>query len=405
MDVHVFLIQIVLILLAARLFGEIAAFFKVPSVIGELVAGVIIGPSLLGLVTISSPIQLLAQIGVILLLFEVGIETDVGKLTSSGLKASVVAFSGVVFPFAFGFCVSFYVFGMSLLVSLFVGCTLIATSIGVTLRVLRDFKKQNSQEAPIIIGAAVLDDILGIVILSILYEFSVSGHLNLWNAGKVLFFIVLFLLVAPIFAKIVSQTIKKWDEKSDIPGLLPTMIVMIILFFSWIAHQLGAPELLGGLSAGLALSRQFFLPFASFLRQSLEFSQRVESEMKPIIHLFTPIFFVAIGLSLNLRVVNWGHPRIWYLTCFLLVVAIIGKMLSGFFLSKTKMRSKLIIGTAMVPRGEVGLIFANLGLTVGVLENDIYAAVILVIALTTAVPPFILRYLYSRDVSDSHIKI
>lgn len=395
MEASTFLIQLVLILFFARVMGEIAAYFNAPSVIGELLAGVIIGPSLLGLIDISPPIHLLAQIGIILLLFEVGIETDIGRLTSSGAKATIVAIGGVILPFIFGFCISYYLFSFSLLASLFVGCTLTATSIGITLRVLRDLKKQNSPEAQVIIGAAVIDDIIGIILLAMLYEFSQSGNVDLWNAGKVLLFICLFFLISPLAAKCVSLTIKKWDEKSDIPGLLPTTIVSLILLFAWIAHELGAPELLGGFAAGLALSRQFFFPFGAFLHQDTDFSHRVEEQMKPIIHLFTPIFFVAIGLSLDLKAVDWGSATIWMITILLFISAVIGKFASGFLLRNEQLSSKIIIGTAMVPRGEVGLIFANLALTAGVFKEDVYASIILVIAFTTILAPFALRYIYN----------
>lgn len=405
MEAQTFLIQLVLILLSARLFGEVAAYFQVPSVIGELVAGIVIGPSILGLVEISNPIHLLAQIGIILLLFEVGIETDIGHLTSAGVKALIVAVGGVVLPFILGFLISFYSFDFSLLASLFIASTLTATSIGITLRVLRDLKKQNSHEAQIIIGAAVVDDIIGIVLLAMLYEFSVSGEINLWNTGKVLLFIILFFFISPILAKAVSQVIKKWDERSDIPGLLPTTIVSLILLFAWTAHFLGAPELLGGFAAGLALSRQFFFPFATFLHESKEFSHRVETQMKPIVHLFTPIFFVAIGLSLDLRTVNWESTFIWILSGSLIIAAIIGKLFSAFFLKGESRIMQLIIGTAMIPRGEVGLIFANVGLTAGVLKNDVYAAIILVITITTLVAPFSLRWLYSYSKSDDISKL
>ncbi|MES2122134.1 MAG: cation:proton antiporter, partial [Chlamydiota bacterium] len=208
MEAHTFLIQLVLILFSARLVGEVAAYFKVPSVIGELLAGILIGPSVFGLIDISASIQLLAQIGIILLLFEVGVETDIGRLAASGVKALAVAIAGVVLPFAGGFYISYYFFSLSLLASLFVGSTLTATSIGITLRVLRDLKKQSSAQAQIIIGAAVVDDIIGIVLLSMLYEFSVSGVVNLWNVGKVLVLIVLFFLISPFAAKGVSKIIQ-----------------------------------------------------------------------------------------------------------------------------------------------------------------------------------------------------
>lgn len=393
MESQTFIIQLVLILISARLFGEVAAYFQIPSVIGELLAGIVIGPSLLGLIEISNPIHLLAQIGIILLLFEVGIETDIGKLGAAGAKAIVVAIVGVVLPFALGFFVSYYTFSFSLLASLFIASTLTATSIGITLRVLQDLKQQNSSEAQIILGAAVIDDIIGIVLLALLYEFSVSGEINLWNAGKVLIFIILFFFLSPLLAKAASQVIKKWDENSEIPGLLPTTIVSLILLFAWTAHSLGAPELLGGFAAGLALSRQFFFPFASFLHESKNFSRKVEEQMRPIVHLFTPIFFVAIGLSLNLRTINWESLAFWYLSGALVVVAIIGKLFAGFFIKAKSRISQLIIGTAMIPRGEVGLIFASVGLNAAVLSDEIYAAIILVVALTTLVAPFMLRWL------------
>jgi Kef-type K+ transport system membrane component KefB len=168
------------------------------------------------------------------------------------------------------------------------------------------------------------------------------------------------------------------------------------LLFAWIAHSLGAPELLGGFAAGLALSRQFFFPFGAFLHQTPEFSSRVEEQMKPIIHLFTPIFFVAIGLSLDLKSVEWGSNLIWLLTGFLLLVATLGKLLSGFLLRGETLVDKLVVGTSMVPRGEVGLIFANVALTAKVFQNSIYASVILVISLTTLLAPFFIQFIYDH---------
>jgi Kef-type K+ transport system membrane component KefB len=393
MEAQAFLIQLVLILFLARAAAEAAARMRIPPVLGELAAGILIGPSLLGLIELSAPVQLLAQIGIILLLFEVGLETDVKHLTSSGVHALVVAICGVLLPFALGFGISYYAFHLSSLISFFIGSTLTATSIGITLRVLRDLGRHQGHEAHIVIGAAVLDDILGIVLLAVLYEFATSGTIDLWHAGKILVFIILFFFLSPLAAKCVSQTIKKWDEASTIPGLLPTTIVSLILLFAWIAHQLGAPELLGGFAAGLALSRQFSLPLPFFSRQAPEFSHRVEEKMKPIIHLFTPVFFVSVGLSLDLRAVHWASPFIWWLTGSLLAAAIAGKAVAGLLVSKASGRTRWIIGVSMIPRGEVGLIFANVGLVVGVLQQDVYASLVLVIALTTLAAPLALRWL------------
>jgi len=404
MESHTFLLHLVIILLSARLMGEVAAYFQIPSVIGELLAGLIIGPSILGVIEISNSIHLLAEVGVILLLFEVGLETDVGKLTAAGTKALTVAIAGVFFPFVLGYLVSSYVFDFSLLISLFIASTLTATSVGITLRVLQDLKKQNTREAQIIIGSAVLDDIIGIILLAMLYEFSVSGRIELFTIGQVILFIGLFFLIAPLAAKAISMVIKKWDEKSEIPGLLPTSIVSLILLFAWIAHQSGAPVLLGGFAAGLALSPQFFFTVTPLLGQSEEFTYKVEKHMKPIVHLFSPIFFVAIGLSLNLRTIDWSSSFFWQLSGLLLTVGIAGKLISGFFLKNESFNSKLIIGTAMIPRGEVGLIFANVGYNAKIFKEDIYAAIIIVITTTTLLAPFFLRSLYKNksNSSDTH---
>lgn len=396
MEAHTFLIQLVLILFAAKVFGEIASYLQIPTVIGELIAGIFIGPSVLNLIELSAPINLLAQMGIILLLFEVGIETDIGRLAASGVKALLVAVGGVALPFALGLLASYYIFGFSLLASLFIGSTLTATSIGITLRVLRELTKQNTREAQIIIGAAVLDDIIGIILLSMLYELSSNGTVNLFSAGKVLILITFFFLLSPIAAKWLSQLVKKWEEFSHIPGFLPSTIVSLVLLFAWIAHQFGAPEILGGFAAGLALSHRFFFPLVPFLQETPEFNQKVEEQIKPIVHLFTPIFFVATGLSLNLKTIDWGSTSIWLLTGSLLLIAIVGKILSGFLLVKEKSRIQWIIGVAMIPRGEVGLIFANVGLTAGVIQNEVYASILMVITLTTLLAPLALRYLYGR---------
>lgn len=394
MEIHSFFLQLVLILATARIFGELAARFKIPSVIGELFAGILLGPSLLHLIGPDQTIKLLAEIGIILLLFEVGLETDIGRLAKTGLKPFVVAFSGVVLPFVFGFLAAYFFFDLGMLVSLFIGSTLTATSIGITMRVLSDLKKQASDEAQIVLGAAVIDDVIGIILLSILYEFSKGGSINILHIGQVLLFICLFLVSAPILAKLVSNIIKHYEEKSEIPGLLPTAIISLILFFAWLAHIVGAPELLGGFAAGLALSKHFSLPFGKYFRISGHFVEKIETQMRPIIHLFTPIFFVSIGLSLNLSAIQWSSKYIWLLTIAILIAAVLGKLASGFFLKDSRF-IKWAVGIAMIPRGEVGLIFAEIGRESAIFNNELYAAMILVIAITTVFTPFIMRWYYT----------
>lgn len=383
------------ILVAARLFAELAVRIQVPAVIGELLAGVVLGPSVLGWIGIADPIRLLAEIGIILLLFEVGLETDVGRLIATGLKSLWVATLGFVVPFILGFAASYWFFDFSLLAALFVGGTLTATSIGITVRVLTDLKRHHSREAQVVLGAAVLDDVMGVVLLAVLYEFYLGGGINLGNAGKVALFVGVFFVLAPLAAKLISLLIKRFESVTEIPGLIPTAIVALVLFFAWLAHAIGAPELLGGFAAGLALSRRFFLPFGVAIRADPDFAHRIEGQMSPIIHLFTPIFFVSVGLSLNLREVDWSSPFIWSFSLIVFALAMLGKLLGGLVSGEKGLRA-LIVGLAMSPRGEVGLIFAELGRTSGIMSGEIYAATVIVIVFTTFLPPLIMKGLYRR---------
>ena len=395
MEAHDFFLTLLIILLTARIFAELATRLQAPSVIGELFAGVVLGPSLLGWIEPTEAIRLMAGVGIILLLFAVGLETDVKRLVSTGMESIVVAFAGFILPFLFGFGLAYGLFELPLLVSLFIGGTLTATSIGITVRVLSDLKHQHSKEGQIVLGAAVLDDVMGVVLLALLYEFSIGGGVSLLNTGKVLIFIAAFFVLAPVAAKLMSVVIKRFDARSEIPGLIPTNIVSLVLFFAWLAYVIGAPELLGGFAAGLALSRRFFLPLGIALHADEAFAKRIETQTKPIVQLFTPIFFVMVGLSLNLREIDWSSPFIWLFSLSLLVAAVAGKLF-GVLLVKESWPVRWMIGAAMIPRGEVGLIFAELGRDSGVFSNEVYAGMVIVIALTTLLPPFVMKWYYRR---------
>ncbi len=393
MEAHVFLLQFLAILVSARVLGELATAIGAPSVIGELLAGIVIGPSLLGWVEVNDVILILAEIGVILLLFEVGLSTDLNKLLNAGRKSVVVAIGGFIAPMVVGFAVAVYWFDLSVLVSLFIGGTLTATSIGITVRTLTDIHRQNSLEGQITLGAAVIDDVLGVILLALLYEFSVSGTVNWLNTSKVLTFVSVFFLLAPVLAKLMSTIISYLDKRIENPGLIPVTIVSLVIFFAWLAHWFGAPELLGGFAAGLALSRRFFLPFGIAVKSNIIFSEKIESQMKPIVQLFTPIFFVTVGLSLDLRMVDWGSPFFWWFSIIMVVVAICTKFTGALLISEPFPR-RIVVGMAMVPRGEVGLIFAGLGSAAGVFTGEIYTAIIMVIAYTTLLSPFWIKLYY-----------
>ncbi len=393
MQAHTFFLYLLIILLAARVFAELAVRLKSPSVIGELFAGIVIGPSLFGWIEPVEALKLMAEIGIILLLFEVGLGTDIRRLIRSGTKSTVVAIMGFIAPLVFGFSIGYWLFELSLLVSLFIGGTLTATSIGITVRVLSDLKLNHSHQGQIVLGAAVLDDVLGVMLLALLYEFSIGGGVNWGNAARVLLFVSVFFVLAPILAKFMSVIIRRFHEVSEIPGLIPTTIVSLVLFFAWLAHVVGAPELLGGFAAGLALSRRFFLPLGVTLRTNKKFAKTIEEQMRPIISLFTPIFFVVVGLSINLREIDWASPQVWGFSLVLLVAAILGKLL-GSFLIQESLASRFMIGMSMVPRGEVGLIFAELGRFSGIFNNQIHAGMVIVIVLTTIIPPFTMKWIY-----------
>lgn len=393
METHELFIQIAGILVAARIFAEIAAYFGSPRVIGEMVAGIILGPSLLGWIEPNEPIKLMAEIGIILLLFEIGLETDVERLVSTGTRSLTLALFGFIAPFFLGFGVSYYSFDLSLMVSMFVGGTLTATSIGVTARILSDLGRQSSREGQIVLGAAVVDDVLGVILLALLYDFAVNDQISIANAGRVMLFVAAFFVIAPIVAKLLSFAIHRAHHLSTAPGVVPTTLLALILSFSALAHAVGAPELLGGFVAGVALSRRFFLPLALNLKTDGDFSQITHEQMKPIIHIFTPVFFVMVGLSLDLSAIDWTSAFFWIFTIVITIVSIVGKVVGGLLIPENRYVG-IVCGMSMVPRGEVGIIFAELGRAAGVFDNAVYTALIMVIAYTTLFSPFWIKLYY-----------
>ncbi len=393
METHILLLQIAAILVLARAFSELAARFGAPRVIGELCAGIVLGPSILGLIAPNDLIRLLAEIGIILLLFEVGLHTDLGHLVDAGKRSLVLALGGFMFPFALGYLLSRHVFDLSLIVSLFIAGTLTATSIGVTVRILDDLGRQSSPEGEIVLGAAVVDDLLGVLLLAVLYEFSITNTISIASAGKIMGFMVVFFATAPILAKLLSVAIYRFQVVSNSPGVVPTALVALVLSFAALAHAVGAPELLGGFAAGIALSRRFFLPLGLALRVDPEFHEDISNQMRPIIQLFTPIFFVMVGLSLDLSAVDWSSVFVWAFSLSLAAVAIIGKIAGGLIVPENPYM-RIAIGMAMVPRGEVGLIFAEIGRVSGIFDENVFAAVVIVIAYTTLFSPFWIRAYY-----------
>jgi Kef-type K+ transport system membrane component KefB len=394
MEIDNFFLTLFLILVTARILGELFARLGIPSVLGELSAGILLGVSVLGLVEVNDVLKVLAEIGILLLLFEIGLDTDVQRLKDAGPKSIVVALLGVVFPFLGGSLLALYLFNLELVTALFIGGTLTATSIGITMRVLKDLQREHTSVAQIVIGAAVIDDIIGVIILVFIYDYAINLELSMANTLNTTMFIVLFLFIAPSVANVMSNLVKKFDKHKKMPGFIPTIIVSLIALFAYLSHLFGAPEILGSFAAGIALSRRFILPFGLGLKHDDEFLEKVQRSIRPISYMFTPIFFVMVGLSINLKVIDFTSIQFWYLSFTFLLVAIVGKYIGAFILRNTTTLEKALIGVSMIPRGEVGLIFAELGRVNGILDNQIYAVLIFVIIVTTIVPPFLLKWLF-----------
>jgi Na+:H+ antiporter len=397
MEVSEFFLKLLVVLLSAKLFAEIFSRLSIPSVLGEVVAGLIIGPSVLGFVSPEATLHVIAEIGILLLLFEVGLETDVGQLVKEGVRSTLVAVTGVAVPAVLGFWVSHSWFGMALIPSLFVGGTIVATSIGITVRVLKDLNRHNTRMARIVLGAAVLDDVIGVVVLAVLYDFAVKGTVSIPATVRILVFIFAFLLLAPVLAKLFVPLMAKLASSGRTKGMIPTLIISLILGLAVISHKVGAPEILGSFAAGIALARRFFLPLGvSIDHSSRQLAEKIEESMTPIIDLFVPVFFVMVGVSINLRAIDMSSASFWAFAGTLAAVAVVSKMVSGVW-AQGGFREKLSTGIAMVPRGEVGLIFAEVGKRSRIFDDATYAVAVFVVALTTLLAPLAMRLMMSKD--------
>jgi Kef-type K+ transport system membrane component KefB len=392
MEVHYVFLYLAIILFSARIVGDTFAKFGLPTVLGEILVGVLLGKSALGLIEVNEIIKVLAELGVILLLFQVGLEADIHQLKRVGIKAVIVALVGAVAPMLLGFLVGYYLLNLSFLTSLFLGGTLTATSIGITVGVLEDLGKMKERFAQIVLGAAVLDDIFGVIVLAGLYELAKEGRVHVDALLLLILYIGSFFVFSPILAQILARVIQILSRKLGTMDFVPPAVLSMVLFFAFLAHEVGSPEILGAFTAGLALSRRFAIPFASFLKTDERMAEKIEHSILPLVWVLTPIFFVYVGLQLNLKAIDFTSAKFWTLALFLTLVAIVGKVISGFFV-RVPLREKLLIGFSMLPRGEVGLIFAEFGRQAKVYDDTLYAVVIFVVAITTLMSPIALKIL------------
>lgn len=405
------LVGIAVILVVAKLSGEVFERFKQPAVLGELVAGIIIGNlTLFGLTSVEQlrtdvVINALAEIGVIILLFEVGLESNLTEMMEVGWSSLLVAIAGVVAPFFLGWGVAYYFIpDEATLGHIFIGATLCATSVGITARVLKDMGKLQCRESRIILGAAVIDDVLGLLILAV-----VAGSIKAAASGGTLAVVdvaliagksIVFLVGAVAVGHYVVPHLFRGAARFESRGVLLALSIAFCFFLAWVAALVGLAPIVGAFAAGLVLDE---VHFESFNERG---EQKLDRLIVPLSTVLVPIFFVLMGLKVELKV--FAKVEVLGFAALLTLAAIIGKQICALA-TVEKGINRLAIGLGMIPRGEVGLIFAGIGVTLtlpnaqGVQEPVIgsatFGAVVIMVIITTLVTPPILKWSLSRRLS------
>jgi Kef-type K+ transport system membrane component KefB len=385
-----FIGSLVVILAFAKLAGALAQRLGQPAVLGELFGGVLSGPSVMGWIDPHhQSVQLLAELGVLILLFAIGLETDLAQLLKVGPTSMSVAVVGMFLPFGLGY-VACRLLGLSDLRSIMAAATLTATSVGITARVLSDLGHLRTEEGQIILGAALMDDVLGLLLLTIVEGLSqgqqVSAAMVLAACGRAFG----FLLVAAVAGRAVVPSAFRLAERIELPGTLTVMAVVLALAMSWLADRCGSAMIIGAFAAGLLLTEAPRL-------------HEIERGITALGHFFVPIFFVTVGASVELSALNPLEPacRPALITGGVLIaVGIIGKLLAGYAPFWFR-GNKAVVGVGMIPRGEVGLIFARIGLSSGVFDPGLFGGTTLMVMITTLVAPLCLKRLLDRSASSS----
>ena len=379
-ELATFLLAFAAALLGGKLFGELAERIGQPAVLGELFVGILLGPSLLGLVPLTAGILLVAQIGVLLLLFEVGLETDLDELARVGGAAMAVAVVGMVLPFVGGYLVT-RAAGFPTLTAIFVGAALTATSIGITSRVLSELKMLASREGQIILGAAVADDILGLVVLAVVSQIAATGSVAVGDALKAAGLSFAFLLVAIVVGMPLGRVLVRFVDNAQVRGILVAVAVALALLAALGAEKAGSAAIVGAFAAGLVLART-------------NRGRDIDAAIRPVVDVFAPVFFVSIGAQVDVTYLNPSTPgnrTALLLALGLTVVGVLGKFAAGF--AAWGKVSRVFIVAGMIPRGEVGLIFAQIGKQNGALPEPVFIAVVLAVFATTFLTPPLLKAL------------
>jgi len=376
------LLSIALILIATKIGGIISQKLKMPEVLGALLAGVILGPMVFHVVAYTSNIQLLGNIGVIFLMFLAGIETNIEQMKASGKSATVIALLGVIFPLVLGtICSSF--FSRDLYEAIFIGIVLSATSVSITVETLTELGKLNTRVGINVLGAAVIDDILGLLLISVLLatnDTNSSPETLAFTLIKIVVFCGVSLMAIAFLPKYFNKLLKNLENSRT----LVTFVIAAALLVACIAENLGIAAITGAYLFGLMLSK-------------FDHKEYIERNVKAISAAFlSPIFFASVGLSM---VAVPFSTRILLITIVLFVVAVIGKLFGcgiGAYLFKMSKQESIQVGIGMISRGEVAIITANIGLQNKIISETIFIPVILIVLLTTIITPILLKRAFSH---------
>lgn len=373
-----FIIHLVIILIAAASGSLIAKKLGQPKLIGQVVGGIIIGPTILALVPQTEFIRNLAEIGVILLMFLAGLETDFEELKKSFKKSSMIAAGGIILPFILGIA------GMMLLraqvdikEAIFVGVILTATSMGITIQALSELGELKTPFGMSILGAAVIDDILGVIILTVVLGVFGTGNTSV---GLLIIKIIAFLILVALVGKFMSRSIlnnKTWFSKIKTKYLLASSLVLVFIF-ALLASDFGMAAIIGAYFGGLILS-------------TTQLKEKLTKEVDKFgTSLFIPVFFVNIGLSVNLQSIS----KYMYVALLILVVGFLSKLIGSYVgarISGFNNKESLRVGISMIPRAEVTLIIANLGVKQGFIGPDVFTGVIILVVASIIISPWLLK--------------
>ncbi|MFH1632201.1 MAG: cation:proton antiporter [bacterium] len=414
---------IALILLFAKV-GALVEKFGQPAVLGELVIGVILGNlALFGFhyfdaIKSDLIISFLAELGVVVLLFQIGLESNIQQMKKVGLQAFLVAIIGVVVPFVLGTYVvgPWLMPGLDMNAYLFLGAALTATSVGITARVFQDLGKLQTKEAQIVLGAAVIDDVMGLIILAVVSAIATIGAVSFGMVGWITAKAILFLVGAIVVGQLGAPWIGRGFAKIQTGvGMKFTLAIIIALVFAWGASAIGLAPIVGAFAAGLVLDPVHFKYFkdpkvVNDVKEAVKDAsdsikddvnkaiaphahRHIEDLIQPVGYLLVPIFFVFTGMAVNIE--TMFDKSILFVALAVTVVAFVGKWVAG--LAAGKGVNKSIVGFGMVPRGEVGLIFASIGYGLGVVTEEIFSIIVIMVILTTLVTPPILSMLLKRQ--------